>query len=388
MKQMKEELEMMRHNVTPSQFLSAVRGAIRSKGFTGICAEDLSLNYWKAGNDLNFEHKYSDPENDPCKHEKSVSRPYEMQTYVRNWDGTVYNLIVEFSFDDEKRGSGYFYFINTWTEEEKTEAPEAPEAIPAEAIKEEEKQTMKKQYHIHKAKAHKEQYTPEAVRTLAEAISEARKLIRSGIVKPVSISDGNVKMGAVKSVSVMPFLTCPECTRGTCARDCYAARMALIGPHAGNVRRAWAKNTVLAIDAPDQYWPAVRKAAGKETHFRFHVGGDIINRSYLIGMIETAKACPGTHFLAFTKRHALINEYCDANGGRAAIPENLQIVFSCWEGIETINPYAFPETDVIMPGSPDPIDGMVCGGNCETCINNGVGCWDLRAGEKLYFYLH
>lgn len=385
MKQMKEQLEMMRHNVTPSQFLSAVRAAIRSKGLTGICPEDLSLNYWKAGNDLNFDNKYSDPANDPCMSERSVSRPYEMQTYIRNWDGTVYNLIAEFMFDDEKRGSGYFYFVNTWNQEEQ----KTPEAIPAETIKEEEeKKTMKKQYHIHKAKEHKEQYTPETVRTLAEAVAEARKLRRDGAQMNVSISEGNVKMGAVKSVSVMPFVTCPACTRKTCARDCYAARMALIGPHAGNVRRAWAKNTVLAIDSPDQYWPAVRKAAGKEKHFRFHVGGDIINRSYLIGMIETAEACPETHFLAFTKRHALINEYCDANGGRAAIPANLQIVFSCWEGIETINPYAFPETDVIMPGSPDPSDGMVCGGNCETCINNGVGCWDLRAGEKLYFYLH
>ena len=124
---------------------------------------------------------------------------------------------------------------------------------------------MEKKYHIHKAQAHKEQYTSEAVRTLAEAISEARKLIRSGIVKPVSISDGNVKMGAVKSVSVMPFLTCPECTRGTCARDCYAARMALVGPHSGAVRKAWAKNTATAILLPDEYWNGVRKAAAKET---------------------------------------------------------------------------------------------------------------------------
>lgn len=36
-----------------------------------------------------------------------------MQTYVRNWDGTVYNMIMEFTFWDKKTGTGYFYFLNT-----------------------------------------------------------------------------------------------------------------------------------------------------------------------------------------------------------------------------------------------------------------------------------
>jgi len=385
----KEELEIMRHNVTPSQFLAYVRKAIRSHKLTAIDPMDIDLNYWKRGNDLNFDHKYTDPENDPVEHEKSVSRPYEMQTYIRNWDGTVYNLIIEFQFDDDKHGFGYFYLINTWTEEEKTEAiPEAPEAIPETKEERKEGKPMKKTYKMHKAKQHKKQYSPENVRLLAEAIRAARELRRTGEEKPVSISEGNVKMGKIKSVSVMPFLTCAACTRETCGPDCYAARMVLYGLHAGTTRQAWAKNTVLAIDNPGAYWAQVRKASGKESYFRFHVGGDIINDSYFAEMIATAKTNPGTHYLAFTKKYEIVNRYCDANGGRDAIPENMQIIFSCWTGITVPNPYKFPETDVIMPDVKPSPDMVICGGNCETCIASGAGCWNLKANEKLWFYLH
>lgn len=244
-------------------------------------------------------------------------------------------------------------------------------------------------YTVRKAKTHKTQYNAENVRLLAEAVAEARKLRRSGEEsRPVSISEGNVKMGKIKSVSVMPFVTCAARTRSTCAADCYAARMVLQGPHAGNTRRAWARNTVMAIDDPVTFWAQVKKASRNEKHFRFQVGGDIINETYLRGMIETAESNPNCHYLAFTKRFAIVNQYCAANGGRDAIPANLQIVFSCWEGLNVDNPYSFPETDVIMPGTTEDPSWIICGGNCESCIAAGRGCWDLKAGEKLWFYLH
>ena len=121
----KEELEIMRHNVTPAQFAAYVRQQIKKHGLTAICAEDIDLEYWKKGGDLeyNIRHDDSEKETAPCKAESSISKPYEMQTYVRRWDGTCYNEIMEFSFDDEKTGTGYFYFICTWNAEE--EAAEA-----------------------------------------------------------------------------------------------------------------------------------------------------------------------------------------------------------------------------------------------------------------------
>lgn len=122
----REELEITRRNITPAQFLAYVRSQIRKRGFESIKAEDIELDYWKAGNDLNFDIKGTDPARDACKHERSISKPYEMQTYILNWDGTVYNLICEFNFWDEKTGTGYFYFINTekTPEDENTENTE------------------------------------------------------------------------------------------------------------------------------------------------------------------------------------------------------------------------------------------------------------------------
>ena len=112
---MKEEIEITRHNVTPSQFLAYVRQQIKKHGMTAVTADEIDLDYFRGGYDIEFD--YHDIPGKPCKAEKSVSKPYQMQTYILNWDGTVYNFIMEFSFDDDKTGYGYFYFINTWDRE-------------------------------------------------------------------------------------------------------------------------------------------------------------------------------------------------------------------------------------------------------------------------------
>lgn len=109
---MKEQLELQRSNCTPAQFLTYVRSQIRKHKFTGILADDIDLEYFKRGNDLNFDCDNKDNPDAPCRAEKSVSKPYEMQTYIRGWDGSVYNHIMEFTFDDEKTGHGYFFFLN------------------------------------------------------------------------------------------------------------------------------------------------------------------------------------------------------------------------------------------------------------------------------------
>ena len=104
-----QQIELQRSNVTPSQFLSYVKHQLKKRGMRDI-ASDLDLNYFRAGCDLNFD--YRDEPGKPCKAEKSVSKPYEMQTYVLGWDGFCYNEICEFEFDDEKRGHGYYYLLN------------------------------------------------------------------------------------------------------------------------------------------------------------------------------------------------------------------------------------------------------------------------------------
>lgn len=112
------QVELTRHNVTPAQFLAYVRATLKRKGVREY-ASDLDLDYFASGTDLNFDYR-NNPEK-PCKAEKSVSRPYEMQTYVLNWDGSCYNEICEFQFDDDKTGYGYYYLVNTEAQEENTE---------------------------------------------------------------------------------------------------------------------------------------------------------------------------------------------------------------------------------------------------------------------------
>lgn len=106
----KQEIEITRHNVTPAEFLAYVRAQLKRKEMRDL-SSDLDLDYFRRGNDLNFH--YHDEPGKPCKAEKSVSRPYEMQTYILNWDGAMYNEICEFDFDNDKTGTGYYYLVNT-----------------------------------------------------------------------------------------------------------------------------------------------------------------------------------------------------------------------------------------------------------------------------------
>jgi|GEM_PF-1477734 len=53
----------------------------------------------------------------PCKAEIVRQFPYNLQTYINNWDGTCYNEICVFTFDDDMRGHGYYYQVNVWNEE-------------------------------------------------------------------------------------------------------------------------------------------------------------------------------------------------------------------------------------------------------------------------------
>lgn len=113
---MKFEIEIQRNNVTPAQFLAYIRSRVDAKGGKDY-RSDLDLDYFVRGNDLNYNVNHK-KENDDCykisgcEHEIGVSHPYEMQTYFKNEDGSVYNEICEFTFDDEKMGHGYYCLVN------------------------------------------------------------------------------------------------------------------------------------------------------------------------------------------------------------------------------------------------------------------------------------
>ena len=205
----------------------------------------------------------------------------------------------------------------------------------------------------------------------------------------LAISKGNQKIGKVMNVSLAPLYTCGNC--GKCQYFCYDIKACL---QYANVRSARARNTVLALRDMTEYFRRIDVAISRRRvnkYFRWHVSGDIINREYFRHMIELAVKHPDFTFWTYTKMYWLVNQYCADNGGREAIPENLHIMFSEWDGVPMPNPYGFPEFSCKFPEGninhqPEYFEHIhKCPGNCDVCKALHRGC---VAGETSYADLH
>lgn len=247
-----------------------------------------------------------------------------------------------------------------------------------------------KHYKARKAVNHKKaRWNRESFRKIVEAIREQSELMTAMVAEGqemhVKFSPGNIKTGAIMSVSLTPGATCASCCRETCGKDCYAFGCC----NRTNVRNAWAWNTVYALRFPADFWAEVAAVSGLQKWFRYHVGGDIPNREYFEHMVETARRNPGTTYLCFTKRFEIVNRYVSEHGGsrETAIPSNLRILFSAWKNAPAVNPYRFPET--VGYGEEGPAeDWLLCGGNCSECCCRGTGCWKAETGETIAFKIH
>lgn len=143
---MNKAIELTRRNVTPAQFLAYVKSRCKAKGMEASISIDLEglknpnfIGYYgytvKDGKQrVNQDGKIFefDAKDVPCKSEICNSKPYEHQTYFLNFDGTFYNEICEFSFDDEKKGTGYYY-MNYGSAEPVAEPVDEPVDEPAAA---------------------------------------------------------------------------------------------------------------------------------------------------------------------------------------------------------------------------------------------------------------
>ena len=118
------EIEVMRHNVTPAQFLAYLRKMQKKHP---EMSNDFDLDYFAMRgywNRYEQDSRYTDgtPDTRPCESEIVKCKPYDHQTYIRNFDGTTYNEIIEFQFDDEKTGTGYYYTVQIDVEDEDRES--------------------------------------------------------------------------------------------------------------------------------------------------------------------------------------------------------------------------------------------------------------------------
>ena len=195
----------------------------------------------------------------------------------------------------------------------------------------------------------------------------------------VKFSYGNRKTGQlVPSVSLIPIADCGNCKH--CARGCYDVRNVCCYKASQAMR---ANNSAIAHKDPEMFFNDVSREMKKCRWFRFHAGADILNDGYFEGMVRCAKENPNCKVLAFTKMFDIVNRWIDKNGD---LPENLQIVFSEWRGMEIDNPHNLPTSRPVWKG--DHIEGIWCGGNCSTCAVNDCGCWSLKPGERILFEAH
>lgn len=197
----------------------------------------------------------------------------------------------------------------------------------------------------------------------------------------VKISEGNSKLGKIRSVSLPSIKTCRQCA---CQYKCYAQKLERLRP---SVRSAYQNNLDVLISDPITYWREVEAAIMMSRFFRFHVSGDIPDKAYLCKMVEVASRNEQCQILCFTKRYEFVNEFL-SNGGK--IPSNLHIIFSGWVGLDMVNPFHLPEAHVLYRDGSTTArrDAMSCNGNCTECAITDGGCWSLKNGEQVVFHEH
>lgn len=198
----------------------------------------------------------------------------------------------------------------------------------------------------------------------------------------VHIGKHNVKLGKVHSISLPPGracnTTCP-CKEG---KICYAHK----AMYRSVVQKAWGENYQYYLRYPSQFFEDIAvllKYQGVQ-HFRWHVGGDIVDQAYLDGMNHVAWGLMDMEFMCFTKMHHL-----DFKG----VPPNLHILFSMWPGWgRTRKKHLFHggprirRTWVNDPANLDPRipdDAVECSGKCDECFK----CWS-ELDKDVVFHIH
>lgn len=205
------------------------------------------------------------------------------------------------------------------------------------------------------------------------------------IVGHVHISISISKLGpSIPSVNLPPGLTCD--LRCGCAKKCYARKGRFAFKH---VKELLQRNYDVWINDPEGYERDVKCAAYTARFFRFHSAGDIPDPNYLRMMVRVARECPNTSFLCFTKKYGIVNDFIE-HEGIAALPKNLNIVFSAWGLFLPENPYNLPVAYIRFKKQETyiPTNALPCSGYCGECVQTGRSCWDLKTGESVVFNEH
>jgi hypothetical protein len=117
-------IQVSRHNVTLAQFLGEVKNSCKRKGIPFDLDRDEFENpsrpcntryHVKDGVKVCYSgnRRYELDGSDAAAQVEVVRLlPLDMQTFVLNFDGSLYNEIAEFTLDGVKKGFGYYYQEN------------------------------------------------------------------------------------------------------------------------------------------------------------------------------------------------------------------------------------------------------------------------------------
>lgn len=196
----------------------------------------------------------------------------------------------------------------------------------------------------------------------------------------VKVSNTNSKLGGqIYSINLPAVVTCrPD---APCFKGCYARKGNWGFP---NVKSSLDGNLDAYKSNPDLFFESVAAQTALVKFCRWHSSGDIVDTKYFEGMCKVARKNKDTHYLCFTKKYEIINDFL-SKGKR--IPKNLSIVFSAWDNWIPENPYGLPMTYVYgkeFNNELIPKDAIPCGGKCEKC----QACWTLKKGQRVYFLKH
>ena len=196
-----------------------------------------------------------------------------------------------------------------------------------------------------------------------------------------NVSNTNTKLGAsILSINLPAGITCRE--DAPCRKSgCYAIKGHWLYQ---NVKNSLQENLDAYVNNPSLYFDSIASQTALARFVRWHSSGDIVDAKYFEGMCKVARKNKATHYLCFTKKFEIINEFL-ASGKK--IPRNLNVVFSAWSDWIPDNPYNLPTTYVYGKNFNNeliPKDSIPCVGKCESCQS----CWTLKKGQSVYFTKH
>lgn len=144
---------------------------------------------------------------------------------------------------------------------------------------------------------------------MSDAILEIPKKVRKvkqRVVKTISISMENTKIGKIPSFSLPALDSCPGKTTW-CEKACYAAKIERVyrcAKKAYDLNFELVKGTDFVATINEELTKLVKKGI---TTFRLHVSGDFYDVRYIYNWLKIVKANPTITFFGYTHSWSVLN---------------------------------------------------------------------------------